>query len=129
MIILIQNLEKQSIYQMTQLLGSIWLLNSQNFIITFVAWELMSLAIYLFIFSKNENVISNLIKYIILSGYISSFFLFILCFVYYNTGNLAYGNLLIENPLLGLGILIPIIFKLGIVPFHHWAPDLYGSLN
>lgn len=134
-VILIQSLNttnsssKDEVYKLSQLLGGIYLLISNDLLISIIAWEFLNFSIYFYqIGNKEARVFASLLKYILLSGYIFSFFLLILSFIYYTIGSFNYSNL---HHLEGIQwlIQIPLLFKLNIIPFHNWAPDLYNTLN
>ncbi|QJC38269.1 NADH-quinone oxidoreductase subunit NuoN [Enterobacteriaceae endosymbiont of Donacia marginata] len=120
-------------------MGSIVLLNSNNFISMLVGIELISIPIFGLI-SYNINLKYSLeasIKYVILSTIASSFIILGISFIYLDNGNLNFTflinhylfyNKFLVNYLTTIGfclILVSLSFKLSIVPFHLWTSDVY----
>ncbi|MBK4775467.1 NADH-quinone oxidoreductase subunit NuoN [Candidatus Pantoea edessiphila] len=119
-------------------LGSIILVSTNNFVTLFLGIELLSLPLFGLIgytFHKKTSLEAS-IKYTILSAMASSFLLFGIAFIYFNCGDLNFlligakfiSNDLIKEPLflIGFGMVITSIgFKLSLVPFHIWTPDVY----
>ena len=69
-------------------------------------------------------------KYLVLSGVASTTMLFGMALVYAAVGTMAFGAVLgaSSDPLLVAGqvmILAAVAFKLSLVPFHMWTPDVY----
>lgn len=74
-------------------------------------------------------------KYLILSGMSSAILLFGIALIYADTGTLRFGSasdalldLTSGTPLRSIGTVLMIAglgFKLALVPFHFWAPDVY----
>jgi len=74
-------------------------------------------------------------KYLVLSGVSSAFLLFGIALLYAGSGNLLFGpmvasfrHLSAQTPVHHLGVALLIAglgFKLGLVPFHLWVPDVY----
>jgi NADH-quinone oxidoreductase subunit N len=99
--------------------------------------ELMALAIYgLVVFRYTEHIsIEAGIKYMILGAIASAFLLYGISMVYGATNALSYSAIIqsIQNQtydrimlLLGMIFIIAaLLFKLGLVPFHMWVPDVY----
>jgi NADH-quinone oxidoreductase subunit N len=84
---------------------------------------------------KRERSDEAGIKYLILAAFSSAFLLFGMALVYATTGSMEFAGIAAwitrahEMPVMvitGFGMMIVGIgFKLGIVPFHMWAPDVY----
>lgn len=118
-------------------LGGILLANANHMASLFLGIELISLPLFGLVGYawRQKRSLEASIKYTILSAAASSFLLFGIALIYANSGHLSFvelGNSLSENalnqPLLlaGLGLLIVGIgFKLSLVPFHLWTPDVY----
>jgi NADH-quinone oxidoreductase subunit N len=74
-------------------------------------------------------------KYLVLSGVSSAFLLFGIALLYAGSGSLLFGpmvasfrHLSAQTPVHHLGVALLIAglgFKLGLVPFHLWVPDIY----
>ncbi|MDB5264258.1 MAG: NADH-quinone oxidoreductase subunit [Adhaeribacter sp.] len=118
-------------------LGACVLVISQHFMALFLGLEILSVALYSLIayLRTRERSDEAGIKYLILAAMSSAFLLFGMALIYAVTGTMAFSGLgtylttVQELPLLlltGFGLmLVGIGFKLGIVPFHMWAPDVY----
>ena len=122
------------------LLGSLLMVSAQDFLMMYLGLELQSLCMYILITLKRDNIISvdAGLKYFILAALSSGILLYGISIIYtfygeisfiklYNTlyydhGN--YNNML--HIVLGFGmVIIGLLFKISIVPFHVWVPDVY----
>jgi NADH-quinone oxidoreductase subunit N len=117
-------------------LGSAVLVSSTHFISFFLGLELLSISLYAMIaYLRSEHGIEAGLKYLVLAGLSSAFLLMGFALLYSHTGTmdlrLAAPNLSgMPAPLLAAAaalILIAIGFKLGLVPFHLWTPDVYAG--
>lgn len=117
-------------------LGGMVLAGSSHFITFFIGLEVLSVSLYGLIAytSQSGRGIEAGIKYLILAAVASSFLLFGMAIIYAKTGAMGFGEavkaLAGGSPdlfvLAGTGlIIIGIGFKLGLVPFHLWTPDVY----
>jgi NADH-quinone oxidoreductase subunit N len=117
-------------------LGACILAASTAFASFFLGLELLSVSLYGLIGWKREQGAGTeaAIKYLVLAGASSAFLLFGMAIVYAATGSMDLFRLGqtgvgagIAAPL-GLGImLVAIGFKLAVVPFHMWTPDVYDG--
>jgi NADH-quinone oxidoreductase subunit N len=111
-----------------------------DLIVIFVGLELMSVSVYTLAGINRRSVFSAeaAIKYFLLGAFASGFFLYGVALVYGATGttNLTHIHLRIvelglqSNTMLLVGtglLLIGFGFKVGAVPFHMWAPDVYDG--
>ncbi|WP_075181306.1 NADH-quinone oxidoreductase subunit NuoN [Pantoea sp. 1.19] len=118
-------------------LGGILLACSNHLAAMFLGIELISLPLFGLIgyaFHEKRSLEAS-IKYMILSAAASSFLLFGMALVYAESGSLGFAELgkslndsLVHQPLLLTGIGLMIVglgFKLSLVPFHLWTPDVY----
>lgn len=118
-------------------LGGILLAGANHLAALFLGIELISLPLFGpvgYAFRQKRSLEAS-IKYTILSAAASSFLLFGMALVYANSGNLSFLALgkspadnMLHEPLLlaGLGLMIVGLgFKLSLVPFHLWTPDVY----
>ncbi len=117
-------------------LGGILLANANHLAALFLGIELslplFGLIGYAF---RQKRSLEASIKYTILSAAASSFLLFGMALVYAQSGNLSFealgkslGDGMLYEPLLlaGFGLMIVGLgFKLSLVPFHLWTPDVY----
>ena len=120
-------------------LGSIAIVISNHFISFFLSLELLSISLYALIayLKTQETAIEAGIKYLVLAAVSTAFLLFGVALIYAHTGRMDFSfasiNLVShETPdilfLAGLAlVIVGIGFKLGIVPFHLWAPDVYAG--
>jgi len=118
-------------------LGGILLANANHLAALFLGIELISLPLFGLIgyAFRQKRSLEAAIKYTILSAAASSFLLFGIALLYAQTGNLSFmalgkslGDGMMHEPLLlaGLGMMIVGLgFKLSLVPFHLWTPDVY----
>ncbi|URJ29918.1 NADH-quinone oxidoreductase subunit NuoN [Blochmannia endosymbiont of Camponotus sp.] len=120
-------------------IGGMLLASTSHLGILFLGIELISLPLFGLIgysFFKRFSLEAS-IKYIILSGISSSFILFGIALIYAVTGCLSFTsiirvlNLITSHQsilllIIGLGmVMIGFGFKLSLVPFHLWTPDVY----
>jgi NADH-quinone oxidoreductase subunit N len=125
---------------MLSIIGMIFMIYSYNFISLYLSLELQSLSLYLLAaFNRGDEFSTEAgIKYFILGGISSCILLFGISIYYGSTGNL-YFSINFENNYellddlsfqLGLVfILVALLFKLGIVPFHSWVADVYEGTS
>lgn len=119
-------------------LGAAALVASSHFASFFLGLETLSISLLGLIAypREHERSVEAGIKYLILSGASSAFLLFGIALVYDDLGTMSFpaiGAFLREQDgvrdiywLTGLAmILTGIGFKLSLVPFHMWAPDVY----
>ena len=122
---------------MNAALGMLILAWSQDLIITFIGVEILSLCLYLIIALNQEPRLSQeaSFKYFVLSSFASAIFLYGVAFIYGATGT-TYLNQIAEQgaDLISLSriflfgvtfVCLGFCFKLGLVPFHSWVPDVY----
>ncbi|GFN46659.1 NADH-quinone oxidoreductase subunit NuoN [Candidatus Regiella insecticola] len=118
-------------------LGGILLVSAHHLASLFLGIELISLPLFGLIgyAYRQPRALEASIKYMLLSAAASSFLLFGMALLYAESGSLSFselGNSLNENtvhrPLIlaGLGMmLVGLCFKLSLVPFQLWTPDVY----
>ena len=110
------------------ILGILFLFESNDFILTFLSLELYNLTIYLLIGNTSSGL-----KYFILSCIFSTIFFLGLILIYNNFGvtNLQLIHILqyYDSLQSNIFIFIAILFKLGLFPFHQWLPDLYDNIS
>lgn len=119
-------------------LGSLVLVSSTHFASFFLGLELLTVSLIImigYLRLSNRSVEAGL-KYLILATASSAFMLFGLALLYYEFGSLefgAIGNALrdgtVPDPVLvtmgGALLFVGIGYKLAVVPFHMWTPDIY----
>jgi NADH-quinone oxidoreductase subunit N len=117
-------------------LGMVLLAYSQDLLILFVAWELMSLPTYALAgFDKKLRSNEASVKYAIIGAMSSAIILYAISLAYGLTGStqisVVAGYLARysgQSPLAGVATLLFVAgfgFKMSIVPFHMWIPDAY----
>ncbi|PPI88879.1 NADH-quinone oxidoreductase subunit NuoN [Candidatus Pantoea edessiphila] len=118
-------------------LGGLILSSANNFAVLLLGIELLSLPLFGLIgydFYKKLSL-EACIKYTILSIIASSFLLFGIALIYSKCGGLNFfipskkiPLNFIEEPLFLVGLIMIVVstgFKLSLVPFHLWTPDVY----
>ncbi|CAL4320187.1 NADH-quinone oxidoreductase subunit N [Buchnera aphidicola] len=137
------NKEEFYLFLLFSTLGSISLVISNHMASLFISIELMTLPMLGLIGYEycQKKILESVVKYAILSAFVSSFLLFGMAFIYSISGNLSFfslGNYLNlhvlreTNIVLLFGfslILISFIFKLSIIPFHLWTSDVYEGMS
>ena len=111
---------------------------SNDLLIMFIALEVLSLPLYLICgMARRRRLLSQeaAVKYFLLGAFASGFFLYGLALVYGATGSIRFSEIREAasggggaNTLLvlGLGLLIVgLMFKASVAPFHSWTPDVY----
>lgn len=124
------------------LLGVLLLISSCDFLIAYLVLEMQALSYYILAcFRKNSSFSTDAgLKYFVLGSFVSCIYLMGCLLVYGGLGTLNFNALMlllsfplennyqeIEKPVF-LGfflIVIALMFKLAIAPFHFWAPDVY----
>lgn len=119
-------------------LGAMILAASSHFASFFLGLEVLSIALYALIayFGDRPLPVEAGIKYLVLAASSAAFLLFGIALIYADLGTMDFGrieHLLAANPNPNLTLLLPgvalvitgIGFKLALVPFHMWTPDVY----
>lgn len=113
--------------------GAMLMAGAANLMTVFLGLELLSLALYcLCALAERPASRESGLKYLMLSSTASGFLLFGMAMLFGASGSVSLASLtgpaLASNPLYWMGgglFLIGLAFKLGLVPFHVWAPDVY----
>lgn len=110
---------------------------ASDLIMVFLALELLSIPLYVLagMAAPRLNSEEAAIKYFLLGSFSSGFLVFGTALIYGATGTTSLSEILAvaqagpQDPLLLLGgaglILIGLGFKVAVVPFHMWTPDVY----
>ena len=117
-------------------LGMMLMAAGNELIIVFLGLELMSLSLYVLAGYFRDNPASSEagMKYLLLGAFASAFFLYGIALIYGGAGTTnvpAIAEAITtenKSPLLLAGMFLLIVgfgFKVAIVPFHQWAPDVY----
>ncbi len=119
------------------LLGIMVMISSNHFVLLYLGLELLSLSLYAMVALNRDSAVSTeaAIKYFVLGALASGLLLYGLSMVYGGTGDLdisvvaksiASGQAKKQMVLFGLVFIVAgLAFKLGVVPFHMWIPDVY----
>ena len=110
-----------------------------EFMSFFVGLEIMSVSLYVLVGYQRQNNfgLEAALKYFIMGATAAGITLMGMALIYLNTGSLkwadlAYLSISPSNPfgLLGMLFLVSgLAFKIALVPFHKWAPDVYEGAN
>ncbi|MGA7577559.1 MAG: NADH-quinone oxidoreductase subunit N [Desulfobaccales bacterium] len=117
-------------------LGMVLVGGAVNWIIFFLGFQLISLSLYVLIAVRKGEAASNEagLKYFIMSAVASAFLTFGIALLYAMSGTLQVAGSLaaLAQPedlpvvLLALAlILVGVGFKISLIPFHLWTPDVY----
>lgn len=129
--------QKEELYLLLALsvLGGLTLACATHFASLFIGLELLSVPLYAMIAYpvKKRRSLEGGLKYLVLSAVASAFILFGIALIYSQAGSLAFREVGAffaagENTIALLGgglLLVGIAFKLSLVPFHLWTPDVY----
>jgi len=115
--------------------GGLVMVAAAHFAAFFLGLEIIGVSLYGLIayLRLRRGPLEAAVKYLVLSGTASAFLLFGMALIYFDSGALAFRS--IAEPVVGAGpslwaagflmMLAGIGFKLGLVPFHAWMPDVY----
>jgi len=129
--------EEYYIVLFTSTLGAALLAVANHFILFFLGIETLSISLYILIaFQRSKsNSIEAGIKYLILASVSAAFLLFGMALIYTAFGTMQFTAIITSlgtggqlSPLVisGFGMMmVGIGFKLALVPFHMWTPDVY----
>jgi NADH-quinone oxidoreductase subunit N len=122
------------------LLGMMVMISAASFLTLFLGLELMSLCLYALVALNRDSALSTeaAMKYFVLGALSSGLLLYGMSMIYGATGTLniyevaGHAGRLAASPtdrtflVFGLVFLVAgLAFKIGVVPFHMWIPDVY----
>jgi NADH-quinone oxidoreductase subunit N len=119
------------------LLGIQIMIAANNFLVVYLGLEVMSLSLYALVALRRDHPVATeaAMKYFVLGALASGFLLYGLSMMYGATGSLDLGEVFqaiatgqINKQVLVFGLVFVVAglgFKLGVVPFHMWVPDVY----
>ena len=124
---------------LSALIGGIIMVLANDLLVLFLGLETLSLAFYLLVASSRKRTTSGEagLKYFILGGFASAFFLYGIALIFGVAGStnlpkiaagLAQLNVGSSDSIILVGIallLVGFAFKVSLVPFHVWTPDVY----
>ncbi len=120
--------------------GAVVMASANDLILLFLGLETLSLGLYVLAASDRDRPTSQEagIKYFVLGGFASAFFLFGIALVYGGTQSTNIGEIVTafqgsvlvdgQDSLVLAGIALLLVglgFKVAAVPFHVWTPDVY----
>ncbi|MBK9237579.1 MAG: NADH-quinone oxidoreductase subunit NuoN [Rhodoferax sp.] len=119
------------------LLGMFVMISGNNFLVIYMGLELLTLSSYALVALRRDHATSTeaAMKYFVLGALASGFLLYGLSMMYGATGSLdinavfkAISSGQVKHQVLVFGLVFVVAglaFKLGVVPFHMWIPDVY----
>jgi len=120
--------------------GVILLFGQRNLLTLFLGIEIMSIPLYVLAASKRNQAISLEagLKYFILGSFASAFLLFGIALVYGSTSSFVLDEIMSIQENHGgqlpayfhvgyIFIIVSILFKMAVAPFHFWSPDVYDG--
>jgi NADH-quinone oxidoreductase subunit N len=119
------------------LLGMFIMISGNNFLLIYLGLELLTLSSYALVALRRDHAQSTeaAMKYFVLGALASGFLLYGLSMMYGATGTLDINRVFdaifggqINAQVLTFGtvfVVAGLAFKLGVVPFHMWIPDVY----
>jgi NADH-quinone oxidoreductase subunit N len=119
------------------LLGMSVMISGNNFLVIYMGLELLTLSSYALVALRRDNATASeaAMKYFVLGALASGFLLYGLSMLYGATGTLEVGQVFkviasgqVKHQVLVFGLVFVVAglaFKLGVVPFHMWIPDVY----
>lgn len=117
-------------------LGMMLMASGNELIVVFLGLELMSLSLYVLAGYFQRSMASSEagMKYLLLGAFASGFFLYGIALIYGGAGTTSIPKIAsaitvnATSPLLLSGMFLLVVgfgFKVALVPFHQWAPDVY----
>lgn len=138
-----RNIDKPEYYLLALLmtLGMMVMVTSNHMLTMYIGLEMMSLALYALVAFDRDNARSTeaAMKYFVLGALASGLLLYGMSMIYGATGTLEFSgvaqsvyNQAANDTVLLFGVVFlmaGICFKLGVVPFHMWIPDVYHGAS
>ena len=115
-------------------LGSIFLIGATEFIVFYIAMEILNLIFCSLVAFSNtgpskESAVTFYIQNLIITG----LFLLGISFFYGSTGGFTFVDFNIQNQqfyILSIVFLLAVaFFKIGLFPFHYWKRDVYSNIS
>lgn len=128
--------EELYVLLLTATLGASVLAASRHFAALFLGIELVSVSLFALVAYpvRQRRPVEAALKYLVLSGLSSGLLAFGMALMYYELGSLAFAQMTalahvhLAEPMLLAGFALTLAglgFKLALVPFHLWTPDVY----
>jgi len=118
--------------------GMLFLASATSLVMVFVGLETLSVSLYVLAGQRRSqaNSLEAALKYFLLGAFATGFLLYGVALIYGATGTLQLREIgsyvgthgIWSSPLLAFGVLLLVIgfgFKIAVVPFHMWTPDVY----
>lgn len=119
------------------LLGMMIMISANHFLVLYMGLELLSLSLYAMVALQRDSALATeaAMKYFVLGALASGLLLYGMSMLYGATGSLNVNEVAtmiqhttVNRVVLTFGlvfIVAGLAFKLGVVPFHMWIPDVY----
>lgn len=136
----VKGLDKPEFYALVcfSTMGMMVMANTTDLIVMFLGLEIMSVPLYVLAGFARRNLLSNEagIKYFIMGAFASAFLLMGIAFIFGASGTTDLRRIIADFAYLAdyshfyfySGIALVLVgfgFKVGLVPFHSWVPDVY----
>ncbi len=122
------------------IIGMMFMTSSTDLLLIFIGLEIMSISSYILVGMMRQSTKSNeaALKYLMLGAFSTGFLLYGISLLYGATASTRLPQIVahlqehgvFDNPLTGFGLALLVIgvgFKVAIVPFHMWTPDVYSG--
>ncbi|MFP6681007.1 MAG: NADH-quinone oxidoreductase subunit NuoN [Gammaproteobacteria bacterium] len=122
-------------------MGMLVLISANSLLTVYLGLELLSLSLYSMVAMNRDSVQSSeaAMKYFILGALASGMLLYGMSMLYGVSGTLQLDELVTGTDVVGqerilmvfgvVFVIVGIAFKLGVVPFHMWLPDVYQGAS
>lgn len=119
------------------LLGMFVMISGNHLLVIYLGIELLTLSSYALVALRRDDAVATeaAMKYFVLGALASGFLLYGMSMIYGATGSLLLNQIIevifsgqIDRQILVFGLVFVVAglaFKLGVVPFHMWVPDIY----
>ena len=119
------------------LLGMFVMISGNNMLVIYMGLELLTLSSYALVALRRDHLVATeaAMKYFVLGAMASGFLLYGMSMMYGATGTLNINAMFreinsgqVDHRVLVFGLVFVVAglaFKLGVVPFHMWIPDVY----
>jgi NADH-quinone oxidoreductase subunit N len=122
---------------LTSLLGMLVLASARDLILLFIAFELMSIPLYVLagFVKRDAAAVEAALKFFLVGSVSSAVMVYGLSFVYGATRTTDLARIATTgeaSPLLMLGLVLTLVgfaFKIAAFPFHMWVPDAYEAAS
>ena len=116
------------------LVGALLIINYNKFSVIWLGIEIQSFSLISSLFLNNKlnlDSLESVFKYFLISCIASSLIVLFITLIYLNNLNNTINLLSSVNnkELLSILMVLPLLFKLGLFPFHIWITDVYMAIN